>query len=152
MRNVLIFIIILIFFIVITIFVLRYKRKRNQNLLQDMDGHDFEFYCADLLNANGFSEIEVTKGSGDYGIDIFANREEITYAIQCKHYNKPVGIKAIQEAYFGRDYYGKMVGVVMTNHYFTVPAIEAAEKLNILLWDKDKISEFVQKGNKLCKR
>ena len=104
--------------------------------MDEMEGHDFEYYCADLLKANGFSEASVTKGSGDFGADILAEKDGITYAVQCKCYDKPIGVKAIQEIYAGRDYYSRMVGVVMTNQYFTQPAVELAHKLNIMLWDR----------------
>ena len=83
------------------------------------------------MRKKGFIEVEVTKGSGDYGIDILAEREGVTYAIQCKCYGAAIGVKAVQEAYAGRDYYDRMVGAVMTNQYFTAPAVEAAKKLKI---------------------
>lgn len=117
--------------------VLRSRRKRCKNSDIDlMEGHDFEFFCADLLRRRGFLEVEVTRGSGDYGIDILAEKDGVTYAIQCKCYGAPVGVKAVQEAYAGRDYYDRMVGAVLTNQYFTQPAVEAAKKLKILLWDR----------------
>ena len=78
----------------------------------------------------------MTKGSGDYGVDILAEKDGITYAIQCKRYTGPVGVAAVQQAYAGRDYYDRMVGAVLTNQYFTAPAVEAARKLKILLWDR----------------
>lgn len=109
-----------------------------------MEGHDFEYFCADLLSRHGFLEVEVTKGSGDYGIDILAEKDGITYAIQCKCYAAPVGVKAIQEAYAGRDYYDRMVGVVMTNQYFTTPAVEAAKKLKIVLWDRGYVDSMME--------
>lgn len=125
--------------------VLRSRRKRYGNLDIDlMEGHEFEFYCADLLRKRGFQEVEVTKGSGDYGIDILAEKEGITYAIQCKCYGAPVGVKAIQEAYAGRDYYDRMVGAVLTNQYFTQPAVEAAKKLKILLWDRGYLEAMME--------
>lgn len=111
-----------------------------------MEGHDFEYYCAELLRCRGFQEVEVTRGSGDYGIDILAEKEGVTYAIQCKRYNAPVGVKAIQEAYAGRDYYDRMVGVVLTNQYFTQPAVEAAKKLKILLWDRGYLEGMLKEG------
>ena len=101
-----------------------------------MEGIDFEYYCADLLTAHGFNEVEVTKSSGDYGIDILAQKEGITYAIQCKRYSGPVGVKAVQEAYAGRDYYDCMVGCVLTNQYFTQPAVDAAKKLKSMISNK----------------
>lgn len=125
--------------------VLRGRRKRYGNLDVDlMEGHEFEFYCADLLRKAGFQEVEVTKGSGDYGIDILAEKEGVTYAIQCKCYGAPVGVKAIQEAYAGRDYYDRMVGAVLTNQYFTQPAVEAAKKLKILLWDRGYLESMME--------
>lgn len=121
------------------------RRRRNRNYPSDIDlmeGHDFEYYCAELLRQQGFLEVEVTKGSGDYGIDILAEKDGVTYAIQCKRYTAPVGVKAIQEAYAGRDYYDRMVGAVLTNQYFTQPAVEAAKKLKILLWDRGYLEEI----------
>jgi restriction system protein len=116
---------------------LRFRKHEKTNEIDNMDGLDFEYYCADFLESIGFVDIEITKGSGDYGIDILAEKDGVTYAVQCKRYNGPVGVKAVQEAYAGRDYYDRMVGAVLTNQYFTQPAVEAAKKLKILLWDRD---------------
>ncbi|MBE5842062.1 MAG: restriction endonuclease [Butyrivibrio sp.] len=131
-----------------TIIFLLIKRRRLRPLpMDEMEGHDFEYYCADLLRDNGFLEVEVTKGSGDFGADILAEKDGITYAFQCKCYDKPIGVKAVQEIYAGRDYYGRMVGVVMTNQYFTQPAVELAQKLNIMLWDRGYVDGMdIQKG------
>ena len=109
-----------------------------------MEGRDFEFFCADLLQKRGFLDVEVTKGSGDNGVDILAEKDGVSYAIQCKRYDEPVGVKAVQEAYAGRDYYDKMVGVVMSNQYFTKNAVEMARKLKILLWDRGYLEEMLE--------
>ena len=122
---------------IIGIVCLRIARRRRPLEIDLMEGHEFEQYCANLLEEHGFQEVEVTKGSGDFGVDVLAQREGISYAIQCKRYDGPVGVHAIQEIYAGRDYYDCMVGVVMTNQYFTAPAVEVAQKLKILLWDRD---------------
>ena len=136
-------IILLIIFAVIIIWFLS-RRRRPAGAFEDMDGHEFEYFCADLLERRGFVEVEVTRGSGDYGIDILAEKDGVTYAIQCKRYTAPVGVKAIQEAYAGRDYYDRMVGAVMTNQYFTAPAVEAAKKLKILLWDGGYVESMME--------
>lgn len=122
---------------IIGIVCLRIARRRRPGEIDLMEGHEFEQYCANLLEEHGFQEVEVTKGSGDFGVDVLAQREGISYAIQCKRYDGPVGVHAVQEVYAGRDYYDCMVGVVMTNQYFTAPAVEVAQKLKILLWDRD---------------
>ena len=138
-------IILIVIFAAITVwFFLR--RRRYTDAFEDMDGHEFEYFCADLLEQRGFVEVEVTRGSGDYGIDILAEKDGVTYAGQCKRYTAPVGVKAIQEAYAGRDYYDRMVGAVMTNQYFTAPAVEAAKKLKILLWDGGYLESMMEEG------
>ncbi len=120
------------------------RRQRRFSSLDEMEGHDFEYFCAGLLERRGFIEVEVTKGSGDYGIDILAEKDGVTYAIQCKCYSAPVGVKAVQEAYAGRDYYDRMVGAVLTNQYFTSPAVEAAKRLKILLWDRGYLERMME--------
>lgn len=124
----------LVILVLLMILLIR-KRRPKVRSYDEMEGHEFEYFCADLLEKSGFGEVEVTKGSGDYGVDILAEKDGVTYAIQCKRYDGPVGVKAVQEAYAGRDYYDRMVGAVLTNQYFTTPAVEAAQKLKILLWD-----------------
>ena len=124
----------------------RFRKRYADDELDEMEGLDFEYYCAELLRNRGFIEVEVTKSSGDYGIDILAEKEGVTYAIQCKRYNAPVGVKAVQEAYAGRDFYDRMVGCVLTNQYFTQPAVDAAQKLKVLLWDRDYLEEMIEEG------
>lgn len=127
------------------IFTVRFFRNRSRGSeMDDMEGHEFEYFCADLLKDNGFAEVEVTRGSGDYGVDILAEKDGITYAVQCKCHTDPIGIRAVQEVYAGRDYYDRMVGVVMTNQYFTSAAVHAAEKLKILLWDRGYVEEMME--------
>ena len=127
------------------IFTVRFFRNRSRGSeMDDMEGHEFEYFCADLLKDNGFTEVEVTRGSGDYGVDILAEKDGITYAVQCKCHTDPIGIRAVQEVYAGRDYYDRMVVVVMTNQYFTSAAVHAAEKLKILLWDRGYVEAMME--------
>ena len=141
---VILYMILAIIIVLLVVLVVRavIKRLPHELPMDEMEGHDFEYYCADLLKANGFLEVEVTKGSGDFGADILAEKDGITYAVQCKCYDKPIGVKAVQEVYAGRDYYDRMVGVVMTNQYFTQPAVELARKLNIMLWDRGYLDDM----------
>ena len=134
----------IVLLIAVLLLVNAIKRRKRFSSLDEMEGHDFEYFCARLLERRGFIEVEVTKGSGDYGIDILAEKEGVTYAIQCKCYSTPVGVKAVQEAYAGRDYYDRMVGAVLTNQYFTAPAVEAAKRLKILLWDRGYLEGMME--------
>lgn len=129
--------------IVLAIFAVIYIIKNRRKItMDDMEGFEFEYYCAELLEANGYYNVQVTPSHGDFGIDILAEKEGITFAIQCKRYSDDVGIKAVQEAYSGRDYYDCMIGCVMTNQYYTKAAQEAARKLRVLLWDRDYVEKL----------
>ncbi len=129
---------------VVTYMWYRIRRNRGTDSMDEMEGHDFELFCADLLQKRGFMDVEVTRGSGDFGVDILAEKDGVTYAIQCKRYQGPVGVEAVLRTYGGRGYYERMVGVVMTNQYFTAPAVEAARKLQILLWDRGYLDSMLE--------
>ena len=87
--------------------------------------------------------MKLTKASGDFGVDILAEKDGVTYAIQCKRYADPVGVKAVQEAFAGREYYDRMVGAVLTNQYFTPAARKLADKIGVVLWDRDMLEELL---------
>lgn len=129
--------------VVIRLLFIVFRRRRDPSeLIDELEGHDFEEYCAGLLRDNGFIDVTVTKGSGDFGLDILCEKDGVTYGIQCKRYDKPIGVAAVQQTYAGRDYYDRMVGVVMTNQYFTEAAVKVAKKLNIMLWDRGYLEEM----------
>lgn len=115
--------------------------------LDYLDGHDFEMVCAKILQSNGFSDVEVTQASGDYGIDILARKSGVRYAIQCKCYSSPVGNHAVQEAYSGAAYYGGGIPVVMTNQTFTTAAIKTASAIGVELWGRDKLERMLSAYN-----
>lgn len=113
------------------------------NSFDNMDGHQFEYFCADILRKNGFTNVTVTQGSGDHGIDILAEKYGVSYAIQCKRYDKPVNNSAVQQAIAGKGIYKKDIAVVLTNQYFTPQAIEEAAALGVKLWDRNKLNEMI---------
>ena len=113
-----------------------------------MEGHDFEYWCADLLKKNGFSNVEVTRGSGDQGVDVLAKFGDAKYAIQCKCYSSDLGNKPVQEVNAGKAFYHCHIGVVMTNRYFTAGAKEIAEATGVLLWDRDTLKRLIKNGGR----
>ena len=109
-----------------------------------LDGLTFEYFCAELLRKNGFRRVEVTKASGDDGIDVIAYKKGRKYGFQCKKYSSPVGNKAVQEVYAGKAIYDCDVAVVITNSTFTAAATETAEKLGVLLWGDTAIRSLAR--------
>lgn len=119
----------------------------NLNELDSMNGYDFERACVHILKDNSFSNVRTTSKSKDHGIDIFACKEDISYAIQCKCYSSNVGNAAVQQAHTGKSLYHKDVAVVLTNQYFTQQAKEEANTLGVKLWDRDKLQEMIKIAN-----
>lgn len=115
---------------------------KNVNFDQ-LSGIEFEKYCAHILLQNKFEDIKITPPSGDHGIDVLAEKDGVSYAIQCKCYSDNVGNAAVQQAHTGKSLYHKDIAVVMTNRYFTPQAAEEAAALGVKLWDRDKLSEMI---------
>lgn len=111
--------------------------------LDDIDGIDFEELTCDILIANGFETAESTQASMDFGVDVLACKDGITYAIQCKRYHSTIGIEAVQQVYAGRAYYECHVAVVLTNQYFTSNAHKLADKIGVALWDRDMLEQLL---------
>ena len=125
-----------------------YSERLQKILVTEVDGmkgHDFERYVAEVLTMNGFRKVKVTRGSGDYGIDVTASLDKENYAIQCKRSESKIGIKAIQEAHLGKDHYKADIAVVVTNNYFTKQAYEAAEG-KVALWDRERLGGLIRKA------
>lgn len=109
-----------------------------------LDGQEFEAYVALVLEDNGFKHVALTKGSGDQGVDILAERNGKTYAIQCKNYEGAVGNFAVQEAYTGAQFYGCEYAAVICPGQFTRGAKELAKATGVLLWDEKKLSRMMR--------
>lgn len=112
-----------------------------------MDGYGFERYVGHLLLKKGYKNITVTQKSGDFGVDITAERDSIIYAIQCKYYTGPVGVNAVNEVKGGMAHYHAHVGVVITNSSFTKQAIQLAKENKIILWNVAQLLDGTENNN-----
>ncbi|MDY4507175.1 MAG: restriction endonuclease [Candidatus Faecousia sp.] len=120
------------------------RNNTEFEIIDAMNGHQFEHYCAELLRQVGFTHIQITRGSGDYGVDIIADKDGVSYAIQCKRHNQKIGNKAVQEVLSGKVYYGCQRAVVLTNSYFTNQAVDTAQKTGVMLWDRDTLASMLE--------
>ncbi len=116
------------------------------SMADGLNGHEFEYFCADLLRKNGFIDVSVTKSSGDQGVDILAIKDGVKYAVQCKNYVTPLGNTPVQEVAAGKLFYGCHVGVVLTNSTFTPGAVSLANATGVLLWDRNVLADLIQGG------
>lgn len=113
-----------------------------------MTGEDFEEYVKEILQRNGYKHVRLTKRSGDYGVDILAEYKGETYGIQCKLYQKPVGVAAVQQVYAGSQYYECDWAVVVTNQTFTRQAITLADSNDVMLWNGEMLEKMKRQANR----
>lgn len=120
---------------------------KSLEYVDQLEGLEFEEYARNLLIKLNYTNVQKTKASGDFGIDLLAEKDNITYAIQCKLYSSKLGNDCVQEAYAGKQYYDKDLAVVLTNSTFTTGAIELAKKTGVVLWDRDVLDKMLKKVN-----
>ena len=105
---------------------------------ENMSGDEYEKYCKNILKQRGWI-VELTPKSGDQGVDLIATKEYLKVCIQCKRYSKPVGNKAIQEIFTGKQYYSGSHGVLVSNAGFTKSAKSLASKTGIILLSDENL-------------
>ncbi|AZU65000.1 hypothetical protein CHR53_15565 [Neobacillus mesonae] len=139
--------------VIISDFRIKANRKRQreyeQKLLQSgiyqvdsMSGTTFEDYLATILKAKGY-RVQQTPISGDYGADLILSTNGKKIAVQAKRYSDKVGIQAVQEIFSAKNYYGVDECWVITNSYFTAPAINLADSNDVKLIDRDQLVDWM---------
>lgn len=108
-------------------------------MFDDLNGWEFEKWCAEWLKRNGFVDVVVTSGSGDYGADVLCSKNGLTYAVQCKKYSGKVPYRAVEEVVCAMNYYHTQRAMIFTNSVLTAQASEAAKKLGVIVYDSDII-------------
>jgi restriction system protein len=91
-----------------------------------MDGVAFEGYVAARLGRAGW-QVSSTPQTGDYGVDLIAEKDGRYVAVQCKRYGKPVGVAAVQQVVAGARHHGCTRSIVVTNQEFTPAARQLAQ-------------------------
>lgn len=124
---------------------LRIKKSRKiiKYTIDDIDlmtGLEFEKFVELLFRKMGYST-QLTKQSGDQGLDVIVIKNGNKIGIQVKCYSNTVGNSAIQEAFAGKSFYDCDKVLVITNNYFTTSAVELAQANDVILWNRDILKE-----------
>ena len=119
---------------------------KNLAILQEdwrsLKGIPFETWLSRIFSNLG-GKVELTKASGDQGVDLIVHFPHGKVAIQAKGYpSTVVGNKAVQEIYAGAGHYRIDDYAVVTNSTFTKSAKELAASLNCALVDKEGIENL----------
>ncbi|MBN8202572.1 restriction endonuclease (plasmid) [Cytobacillus firmus] len=120
------------------------NKRLNKAGIEEIDlmkGDEFEKYLRVLFDKLGF-RVRVTKASNDFGADLILEGD-VKVVIQAKRYKKKVGIRAVQEINTAWDYYNAQEAWVITNNFFTTPAIKLAQSSNVKLIDRYELVELI---------
>jgi len=117
------------------------KKRKKIDFKDDMDGIEYEVFCKGILEKHGW-KVTLTKKTGDQGVDLIAEKNSIKIALQCKKYNRPVGNKAVQEVYTGKQFYDLKYGGVVSNRSFTDSAKKLASKNGIKLLHHNDLAKI----------
>jgi len=128
-------------------------KKALMQKLYDMDPFQFEFLVADLLNKIGYENVEVTKRSGDKGIDVTANLTmdgitNVKTIIQAKRFKKENNISGKIITQLRGSAEVDQRGLVITTSGFTKDAIsesKAQNKMPVSLVDSEKLLSLLLK-------
>ena len=106
-----------------------------------ISGEHYETLCRNLLQGRGWS-VETTPMTGDQGADLIAEGYGRRVVIQCKFHARPIGNKAVQEAYAAVGFHGGDAAVVVSNASYTRSAQQLAEANGVLLLHHDQLSDL----------
>ena len=116
----------------------------NISQLDFLTGTEFENFLKSLFENMGY-EVELTKATGDYGVDLIISKKGKKTIVQAKCYNHTVGVKAVQEIVAGREHYGIKSAMVVTNNYFSREAENLALETGVVLTDRLVLEEILKK-------
>lgn len=113
--------------------------------VDNMDGISFESYVARLLENEGFSNVQVTQASSDFGVDIIASRDKYTYAIQTKRTETNVSRRAVSDAVAGKKFFSCNAAMVITNSFISKQVKEFALFSGCEIVERDTLAEWIMK-------
>ncbi len=108
-----------------------------------MSGLEFELFLKSLFGKMGY-KVETTVATGDFGVDLILTKGR-KVIVQAKRYKGKISVSAIQEVCAAKQHYQIFNACVVTNSYFTKPAIELAKTNGIVLIDRDALSNIILK-------
>jgi restriction system protein len=136
----------IIVFLLLVLLIYTFKKPgaRTLNQIDLMPGEEFEHLVAQLLKRQGY-QAEVTKSSGDLGVDVVARHGQDRIAVQVKRQEKPVSRRAVSDAVAGMPAYECTAAMVVTNNYFTDGAKSLADLHGCELADRDTLALWIGK-------
>jgi len=126
-------------------------RSSGQAAVDAMSGVEFEYYVAAVLRGRGY-DVEFTKMTGDFGVDLIATRDGVRTAVQCKRQARAVNGSAIQQVVAGAAVHDCTATMVVSNHRYTRAAEQLAEVHQCVLVDRVRLARLARNPLQPTKR
>lgn len=126
-------------------------RSSGQATVDAMSGVEFEHYVAAVLRGRGY-DIEFTRATGDFGVDLIATRDGVRTAVQCKRQARTVNGAAIQQVVTGAAVHDCTATMVVSNHRYTRAAEQLAEVHQCMLVGRTRLARLARNPLQPAKR
>ncbi len=127
-----------------------HQRKQLREALSVMNPYHFEHLVRELLEAMGYSDVEVTKMSNDGGVDVIGEIEvgitHVKEVVQVKRKATNVSVSVVNQLRGVVPLHNAMRGTIITTSDFTKSAINSvndARGVPITLIDGDKLIDLM---------
>jgi HJR/Mrr/RecB family endonuclease len=120
------------------------RTGRKQPFLERMTADEFVDFMVDFFQNRGYT-VRKNPVSYDFGCDLLLYKFGDSTAVQLKARKQTVGISAVEEVHAGRGYYNTRGAMVISLGGFSSSAVKMANRLSVLLWDKKKLLEQMNK-------
>lgn len=111
------------------------RHEQVRRAVTHPEARQFEYEIARLLQRMGY-RVDVTKATGDDGVDVFARKDNDKVVVQCKRWErKLVGRAVVDELAGTASRYKATRAILATTSSFSADGRAAAEAHGIELWD-----------------
>lgn len=123
--------------------------KESSTDISMLEGYEFERLIKKLLEAEGYTDVVPTGGSGDLGVDLLAKKLDEkkiqkSYLFQCKRWAANVGSEPMQRLVAEKMRRGADYGICVTTSDFTKDGKLISEEQDIEMWNGETV---IQKLN-----
>lgn len=113
------------------------RQQLQKTYIDQLDSYQFEEFVAQRMRECGYTKVQVTSKSGDYGADVLGiDPKGRNVCVQCKKYTGKVGFDAVQQINTARTLFHCERALLVTTSTVTQQARETAKKLKVELYEK----------------
>lgn len=127
------------------------KRKGNPIIhIDKMSGTQFEIFLKEMFKTLGYN-VKRTPDSGDFGADLYMEKNGNSYVVQAKRSKTKIGLAAVQEVVAAKAYYKAEVAIVITNNHLTTNAKILAKNNNVIVYERHELIKLIHKSKMVKK-